>query len=131
MLRGELAVRVARRVTVRLPRKKEMMYRSPNAPNAREPVLVRGGPVCSRCVRRVRDVRHRPGIIEAPAAAIARRGFGFTSVSRGARAARETEREREGQEGGRMVRWHRGRARGTPPRYENKIRLAVARRRTR
>lgn len=48
------------------------------------------------------------------ATAIARRGFGFTSVSRGAKTARYS--------GG----WHRGR--GTPPRDENKIRLAVARR---
>lgn len=41
-----------------------------------------------RCVRHVCDVRHRPSIIEVPAAAIARCGFGFTSVSRGVRTAR-------------------------------------------
>lgn len=65
-------------------------------------------------IRYACDVRYRPSIIEVSATAIARRGFGFTSVSRGAKTARYS--------GG----WHRGR--GTPPRDENKIRLAVARR---
>lgn len=65
-------------------------------------------------VRSIRNVRYRPNIIEVFAVAIARRGFGFTSVSRGAKTARYSGRR------------HRGR--GTPPRDENKICLAVARR---
>jgi len=50
--------------------------------NTRGPASrVRGYPL----IRHVRVVRHRPNIIsEVSATAIARRGFGFTSVSRGA-----------------------------------------------
>lgn len=68
--------------------------------------------------------RYRPNIIISEvSAAIARRDFGFTSVSRGALGQQDIG-------GGWLLlmrdRWHRGR--GTLPRYENKIRLAVAER---